>query len=117
MEDLLNAATAIPQGKTPTGRQIGIRYIEGYGLYKLKYIDGQTGTLPAEIAGMYTKSSLADAALKNYLTQAWAESDRIAERNRLRAYKDKHGESKQKAESVSTTSQPTSEQSVTASAG
>ncbi len=58
-----------PSLKTPGGKQFGIFKVSGTSLLRVQWMDG--GVLPKELSGMYTQASIAQAAIKEYLTKCW----------------------------------------------
>jgi hypothetical protein len=62
-------AVYLPLNKTPGGKELAIFKVANTSLLRINWKDG--GQLPAELNGMFTKSSLAQAEIQRYLTKMW----------------------------------------------
>lgn len=76
MAEVLTRETAIPNLTTPTGRKLGVRYLpQNPNLVEIVFADSKPGELPDKLKGLYTKKSLALAAVNKYLHEFWDTSD------------------------------------------
>lgn len=86
---VLSRDEAITSNTTPTGRVLGVKMLGEYGLYKVKYVDGRGGEVPAEVNGLYTKGEYARADMLRYLSEMWDMSEEAANKARLKNHREK----------------------------
>lgn len=75
-DQVLTREYGIENFTTPTGRKLGVKkYQVNPGLLEVHYADGKGGSLPEELQGLFTKSTLAEAAIATWLNKFWDISD------------------------------------------
>ena len=78
---IIDRELAIASSTDPFGNKWGIRAIKGMGLYECGYIDGDGGfetprIKPSDsLRGKFTKTVLAEEAIRLYLLKSWDHSD------------------------------------------
>jgi hypothetical protein len=58
-------------GVTSTGRQLGVVPTETHGMWRIRYIDGRTGSMPEKLQGKYTGVKHALHDLNDFITKTW----------------------------------------------
>jgi len=78
---IIDRELAIAERTDPFGNKWGIRAISGMGLYEAGYIDGDGGFTKPRVCpslalrGKFTKTVLAEEAIRLYLIASWDRSD------------------------------------------
>jgi hypothetical protein len=73
--ELLVREKAAPLNITPTGRKLGVIPVKGSNMYRVAFVDGKAGDLPDAYAGKYTALHYATAAMKDYVSKFWDQSE------------------------------------------
>lgn len=74
--EVLTPANAIPRMITPTGRQFGVKLVNGgLMLYEVAFVDGKPGEIPVALQGRWTKEELAAEAVNSLLKKLWQASE------------------------------------------
>lgn len=87
--------TTVEQGLaysiTATGRQLGVVSAEPHGLFKIKYIDGRSGSIPESMSGKYTGYKFAKADIDGFVRKTW----QIASESTSKAVKQRRSKTEQ----------------------
>lgn len=73
--NILERHSAVSNNTSPTGRKLGAVPIIGTASWKIKFVDGIPGEVPADLQGVYTSFTRAQKAINAYLEKFWDKSD------------------------------------------
>ena len=85
--NVLTREDSIPNNTAPNGRVFHVVCLNDRVMFRVDYADKKGGVLPSELEGLWTKATLAESFLRNYLVKMWDISDRSAQRSARREYK------------------------------
>lgn len=81
MTEVLTREYGIANLVTPTGRSLGVApWKVNPGLLQVVYTDSKPGSLPEELEGLFTKATVAETAIRAYVTRFWDESDKASKK-------------------------------------
>ena len=81
-EEILTSEKGMKENLLPTGRKLGVVPVKGFSMYKIAYVDGKGGEIPAQYASNFTTLTYATRELKRFLFDLWAVSDKVSSKRK-----------------------------------